>query len=173
MAGDLHITNGDVAANLLKTGGLDGDVLAWRDPMHHGPFAAGLDLEAASDARARYLAGPSDALDDVARNFRLRNEHLRAASRYRDVILWFEHDLSDQLQLLQLLDWFAEATLAATQLSMICIDCFPSIEPFRGLGQLNADQMASLSVPAFRHPRAAGSGQGGLGGIPFAGPGRA
>jgi hypothetical protein len=144
VTGYLHITNGDAAANILKASGLEGDVLPWRDPMHHGPFVAGLDLDAVSDARARYLSEGVGAHEEVTRGFRLRNEHLKAAGRYREVILWFEHDLSDQLQILQLLDWFSDVDLGATKLSMICIDRFPTIEPFRGLGQLNCEQMAGL-----------------------------
>src|SRR5262249_36616512 len=78
------------------------------------------------------------------RGFRLRDEHLAAAARYREITLWFEHDLLDQLQLLQLLDWFARSGIADTRLRMICINTFPGIEPFRGLGQLDAAQMATL-----------------------------
>ena len=99
----LHITNGDGAAGLLKASGLEGDVLAWRDPMHHGPFPAEPDLKALSALRGRYLAGPDLPEQDVVRDFELRNEHLKSASRYEEVVLWFEHDLLDQLQILQIL----------------------------------------------------------------------
>ena len=134
----LHITNGDSAANMLKAGPLEGDVLPWRDPMHHGPFPEG-DLDAVGEIRARYLAGPDPA--EGLLDFRLRDEHLRVAGRYDEVVLWFEHDLLDQLQILQILDWFADTDLTP---SLICIDAFEGIVPFRGLGQLDAEQMASL-----------------------------
>ena len=65
----------------------------------------------------------------------------RALARFHDhdeVILWFEHDLYDQLQLIQLLDWFAQQELEETRLSLICID------HFFGLGQLTPVQLASL-----------------------------
>ncbi len=141
---NLHITNGDSAADILKASGLEGDVLPWRDPMNYGPFAAGHDLDAVSDVRARYLAETPAVYEDVARSFRLRDAHLKAANRYGEIILWFEHDLTDQLQILQLLDWFSSADLDAAKLSMICIDHFAGVEPFRGLGQLSQEQMASL-----------------------------
>jgi len=141
---ELHITNGDCAANMLKVSGVEGDVLVWRDPMHHGPFPANLDFDALSDLRAHYLAGVVGSHADIARDFLLRNDHLKAASRYPEVTLWFEHDLLDQLQILQLLDWLSDTDFGATKLSMICINSFPGIEPFRGLGQLNKDQIAGL-----------------------------
>lgn len=35
----LHITNGDCAAEIIKASSLGGDVLPWRDPMHHVPLS--------------------------------------------------------------------------------------------------------------------------------------
>ncbi len=145
MANFLHITNGDSAANILKKSHVKGDVLPWRDPMHHGPFPAQLDLDEVSDVRARYLTGDSDdGNTETTRDFRLRNECLRAAVKYDEVVLWFEHDLLDQLQILQILDWFGNAENKPNGLAMICIDSYEGIELFRGIGQLNCDQMASL-----------------------------
>ncbi len=63
---------------------------------------------------------------------------------YEEVVLWFEHDLFDQLLLIRHLDWFARHGLGATRLSLICIGRFPGIEMFKGLGQLTPDQLASL-----------------------------
>lgn len=140
---DLHITNGDGAANLLKESAVTGDVLPWRDPMHHGPFPAGLDLDATSALRARYLAG-GDKNGDALRDFQLRDTHLRAAGRYDRVVLWFEHDLLDQVQVLQILDCLAGMSLPDTRLEHISIDRFEGVENFRGLGQLSPAQIASL-----------------------------
>ena len=140
----LHITNGDGAAGLLKASGLEGDVLPWRDPMHHGPFPHEKDLEALSKIRGRYLAGPDLPEADVARDFELRNAHLKSASLYEEVVLWFEHDVLDQLQILQVLDLVASGYAEPRKLSMICIDRFEGVEGFRGLGQLNCEQIASL-----------------------------
>lgn len=140
----LHITNGDGAAGLLKSARLEGDVLPWRDPMHHGPFPAGADLEALSTVRGRYLAGPDLPEADVVRDFALRNEHLKSASLYEEVVLWFEHDLLDQLQILQILDAISTGFAKPRALSMICIDRFAGIDDFRGLGQLSCDQIKSL-----------------------------
>src|SRR5262245_13769543 len=144
MVSRLHITNGDVAANTLKGLYPDDDVLPWRDPMTEGPFPAGLDLGATSEVRAAYLAGPALPHDQVLRDFDLRDRHLAAAERYDDVTLWFEHDLLDQLQLLQLLDWFAAARVPSGRLGVICIGAFPGVEPFRGLGQLGPAQLAPI-----------------------------
>ena len=140
----LHITNGDSAADIIKGSSVEGDVLAWRDPMHHGPFPANLGLDALGDVRAKYLAGSDLDVQQVARDFRLRNEKLRTASEYQEVVLWFEHDLLDQLQLLELLNWFGQAQLESTLLTLICINDFPGFDNFRGLGELNCHQLEAL-----------------------------
>ena len=140
----LHITNGDGAAGILKASSLTGDVLPWRDPMHHGPFPAEKTLEELRPIRAAYLAGPGGNPRPIARDIRLRDDHLRAAPTYDNVVLWFEHDLLDQLQILQLLDWFATAEMDGTGLEIICINSFPGMDRFRGIGELDTVQMASL-----------------------------
>jgi hypothetical protein len=126
----LLITNGDVAADVLKQSNIRGDVLPWRDPMVDGPFPAGLDLAATSKIRADYLSGPALPHDQVLRDFRLRDDHLAAAAHYDGVTLWFEHDLLDQLQILQVLDWFADAEINHTQLGLFASMHFPVSCPF-------------------------------------------
>ena len=143
----LHVTNGDSVAALIEKSSIQGDVLPWRDPMHSGPFPADLNLDEISNVRAEYLAGAGTTVDSVKRDFRLRNDCLRTAPQYDEVVLWFEHDLLDQLQILQLLDWFNNADIGTTALTMICIDQFPETPGFRGLGQLSSEQLETL-LPA-------------------------
>jgi hypothetical protein len=141
----LHVTNGDGAGGALEEAGLGGEVLPWRDLMHHGPFPPVLSLEELAPVRAAYLAG--DRLDPVAvtADFRERDARLhRAVISGEEIVLWFEHDLLDQLQLLQILDAFAGWQGDPQRLSLICVNAFPGISPFRGLGQLTPDQLAGL-----------------------------
>ncbi|WP_413204592.1 hypothetical protein [Rhodospirillum sp. A1_3_36] len=141
----LHVTNGDGAGEALKEAGLGGEVLPWRDLMHHGPFPPVLSLEDLAPVRAAYLAG--DRLDPAAvtADFRERDARLhRAVTSGEEVVLWFEHDLLDQLQLLQILDAFTGWAGDPQRLSLICVNAFPGISPFRGLGQLTPDQLAGL-----------------------------
>jgi hypothetical protein len=55
--------------------------------------------------------------------------------------LWFEHDLYDQLQLLDVLA-LAPATAGAPEL--IVVGSFPGKPSFRGLGELTAGQLETL-----------------------------
>jgi hypothetical protein len=77
-----------------------------------------LSLEELSEVRARFVASEGwGALGDVRWEFVQRDARLRAERG--DVVLWFEHDLYDQLQLIQVLDWFAEHP--PRSLSLVCV----------------------------------------------------
>jgi len=56
-------------------------------------------------------------------------------------VLWFEHDLYDQLQLLDVL---ALASAVGGTPEMILVGSFPGKPSFRGLGELTADQLETL-----------------------------
>jgi hypothetical protein len=114
----LHITNGDCAVQVLE-GAVEGEILAWRDVLHEGPVDAGLPLEALSRRRAAFIASAGwGSLTDVRKQFAERDAALCGAGRHDEVVLWFEHDLYDQLQLIQLLDWFAAHP--HPRLSLVC-----------------------------------------------------
>lgn len=141
----LHITNGDSAANLIKASGLAGDVLAWRDVLHEGAVPAGLSLEELSRHRARFIADCGwGEFDEVSREFQSRDATLARSCEHDEVTLWFEHDLYDQLQLIQLLDWFCRHPSTHVKLNLICIGEHRDVADFQGLGQLNARQIADL-----------------------------
>ena len=141
----LHVTNGDSAADRLWAAGVPGAIIAWRDVLHEGPVPAGLSPDELRRHRARFIADlgwtPYEA---VLADFERRDRALASFPDHDEVVLWFEHDLYDQLQLIQILDRFAEWDLDRTRLSLVSIDAFPGVEPFHGLGQLRPDQIASL-----------------------------
>jgi hypothetical protein len=114
----LHITNGDLAAEVLAKV-VTGEILPWRDVLHEGPVRGGLALAELSHERARFIADCGwGSFGQVLEEFRHRDATLQAASSHDEVVLWFEHDLYDQLQLIQLLDWFARQP--ARRLSLVC-----------------------------------------------------
>lgn len=85
-----------------------GDILPWRDVLHDGPVPGGLSLAQLGPVRARFLS--QIGWDDEARllhAFKSRDDVVERYDDYESVVLWFEWDLYDQLQLLQLLDFFA------------------------------------------------------------------
>jgi uncharacterized protein DUF1835 len=141
----LHITNGDSAAASLRAAGLPGEVLAWRDVPTEGPMPEGLALDELALVRARFLAQTGWAsYDEALADLRRQYATLAAAAQQDEVVLWFEHDLHDQLQLAQLLDWFATHAHSSTMLSLVMIGEHAEVTPFYGLGQLTPEQLAAL-----------------------------
>ena len=116
----LNIVNGDACIKMMEEAGISGDFLPWHDFLHEGPVHADLTLEALSEVRAKFISdyGFGD-FSDIKRDFEERDNLLKDYQSYDKVVLWFEHDLYDQLQLLQLLSWFATQELGETKLTLI------------------------------------------------------
>ena len=74
--------------------------------------------------------------------FRARDSALRAGLAENEIVLWFEADLYDQLQIIQILEWLAGQE--HPHVSMVCIGAFPGVPGFVGLGQLTPDQLGGL-----------------------------
>lgn len=140
----LHITNGDIAATRMRDGGLQGARLPWRDVLHDGPVPAIESLSELSAIRARYLSesGYGSALA-IRDQFRSRDTELSLAQTHDEVVLWFEHDLYDQLQILQILDALVRHRVMVP-VSMIVVGEYPGIARFTGLGQLSPAQLVGL-----------------------------
>src|SRR6185295_17536077 len=115
----LHITNGHSVAIPLT--GIAGEVSYWVDILHEGPVPAGLTLEPLSAVRAQFLTDAGWDSGYARSHFAARDAQLAGWARHEEIVLWFEHDLCDQLQLIQVLDWFAARDLDKTKLRLICI----------------------------------------------------
>lgn len=139
----LHITNGDNVADALVAGGITDPVLPWRDVLTDGPVPNAAE-DALRKARSDFLSAQfSDptAYDGLAS----RDETLaKSMGLGEDFVLWFEHDLYDQLQIVQILSRLAAAQFSDGGVAMICIDRHPAIDRFIGLGQLTPEQLLDL-----------------------------
>jgi hypothetical protein len=141
----LHIHNGDCSAQIARQSSLPGEHFAWRESLITGPTPAGLLADDWGKLRAQHLSESYGVdLQECERDLLTQEEELKTFSEHEEVVLWFEHDLFCQLHFLYLLDWFAVQPLGTTKLSLICINHFPGKQNFRGLGELNPDEFASL-----------------------------
>jgi hypothetical protein len=141
----LHITNGDTVTSTFRQVRFPGTYVAWKDSLHDGPVPQTETLSDLSDVRAQALAAFGwGAYETLRADFANRDRTLQDFRKHQDVVLWFEHDLYDQLQLLQLLDWFEQQDLEGINLDLVQIDSYPGVRPFYGLGQLSGPQLARL-----------------------------
>ena len=120
----LHVTNGDstVGDHGARADRRRGDAVARRPPRGAGAVAP--TRRAAPRARgvprhARSAAAPAD----VEAELLSRDERLAAAlAEAEPVVLWFEHDLYDQLQLIQILAGLPDRP---EHVELICVGSFP------------------------------------------------
>jgi hypothetical protein len=149
----LHVTNGDCTVEIMRRAHVVGDIVAWRDVLHEGPVPA-LGAAELRTVRAGFLAtmGPATAsrgapapaplAAEVEADLLARDERLGAAIEAGErLVLWFEHDLYDQLQLLQILAGLPDRPVG---IELICVGSFPGRPGFAGLGELAPEELASL-----------------------------
>ena len=147
LADALHVTNGDSAAQTLLEIEHVRRVLPWRDALHEGPVPSTSDDELRR-VRAAFLSedSPNDA-DSIRRALEQRDRELEGAGD-GDYVLWFEADLYDQLQLVQILARLRELRVSAERITLICIGEHLGIAHFGGLGELTAAQLERVASTA-------------------------
>ena len=139
-----HVANGHATTSLIGRAAIPGDTDIWADALHDGPVPAGLDDEALRTIRATYLATRGDDAVRFAASLAFSQTAIARSAACDELVLWFEHDLFDQLNLIHLLDRMAAAPEKAPAVSLICIGSFPGRPAFKGLGELTPAELAPL-----------------------------
>jgi hypothetical protein len=140
----LHILNGDSTAHSFSDTGLEGDILVWREIFSQGPLSEDIDsaefwkkreewiCHTFTEQAAEYdkvVVGPLEKLKEP----------------YDEINLWFEFDLHCQVNLLGVLALIAKNTdLSPPAIYLICPGDFPGKPIFRGMGELNGEELLSL-----------------------------
>ncbi len=143
--GTFHITSGDIAGASLAKAGLPGEIFVWHDILYDGPRRPGWPSENVLSARALFLeeftAGGLDRRR-ILKTLHNQYQRLAEAAAYERIVLWFDACLFDQSMLAHILMCLSFKEIRKVEL--LCVDAFPGIEPFHGLGQLQPEQLASL-----------------------------
>ncbi|MCW8884168.1 MAG: DUF1835 domain-containing protein, partial [Motiliproteus sp.] len=152
----LHITNGDSVGEMLKeTGLLSGQILCWRDLLHDGPLLD-LPFDKYAQRRAAFIfqqirrADPQDKSfteQSILDDFKARQACLERVAEFEQITLWFEHDLYDQLQLIEVLYRLSQYT-ELPPVRLICIGSHSQVEHFFGLADLTTQQLQALESEA-------------------------
>ena len=145
MNGPLHITSGDRAGDALAEAGLEGEILVWHDLLYEGPRTPGWPEDETLERRARFveeLTGGGLTRSEILRTFASQYGRLAALEPEAEIVLWFDACLFDQSMLVHLISCLHHLELSRRVL-LLCIDRYPEIEPFIGLGQLDGSQLAA------------------------------
>ena len=160
----LHVTNGDSTVASMRRTQIAGDIISWGDVLHEGPVPA-LSAAELRPLRAQFLATLApDGATDIEADLRAHDERLGAAVESGEpIVLWFEHDLYDQLQLIQILHRLStqgpdpgRLTLAceAEYLGMMSADRVRALHARRSNVTREQVQLAAAAWTAFTSPEA-------------------
>jgi hypothetical protein len=140
----LHVANGTATTSLLEAAGIPGRRSVWADPLYEGPVPD-LGDEQLIEVRARHLAAAYGiSVPTMASELAAWRRAIAERIDYDELVLWYEHDLFDQLNLIQLLPWIGEHVPPSTRVTLVCLDRFPGHPDFKGLGELSPQEIATL-----------------------------
>jgi hypothetical protein len=145
MSSTIHITSGDCAGSILGKSGVGGEVFVWHDILYEGPRKLGWPDDDTLQDRAQFLehaTGGGLSRDLVLKTLRAQYCKLEEVNKYGELVLWFDACLFDQAMLSHILACLR--ILGNQKAELICVDSFPGIIPYNGLGQLSPEQMASV-----------------------------
>ena len=139
----LHVANGLSTTMTIEAAGIPGACSIWADPLYDGPVPSGLSDHELLEARMQFLAG-HEAAADSWNDMREWRAAMARHETHGELVLWFEHDLFDQLNLIHVLTWIRAHLPAAKPVSLICLGAFPGRPDFKGLGELTTGELAPL-----------------------------
>ena len=118
-----------------------GTYLPWRDVLHEGPIPPGT-LPEVTLVRGQYLGKMFGNGIKTVYEMQKRDEVIARCAEFDEIVLWFEHDLYDQLQLLQILEFLSSQRLASGRVQLVQSDDF--------LGLLSPEEL--LAMQSKRRP---------------------
>lgn len=141
----LHITSGDIVGENLRKGGVSGEVFVWHDILYDGPRNPGWPDEDTLRARAVFIeeaTGGGLERQLVLSGLKDQYRKLETARDHDGLVLWFDACLFDQSMLVHILACMQAKGIERAEL--VCVDAFPGIERFHGLGQIPPEQLVRL-----------------------------
>jgi len=140
----LHILNGDATLNGFEETGLEGDILVWREVLSEGPLEENIASGSFWKKRSEWIGqnfgeNPGDYEEKVI------NQLGKFSEPYQEFNLWFEFDLHCQINMLGVIMMLSKRTdLSTPAIYLICPEEVGGVEDFRGIGELNGEQLEDL-----------------------------
>ncbi len=144
MSNILHVLNGDSTLYTFNKTGLDGDVMVWREVLSEGPLEGNISSAGFWNSRSKWI---EDTFNDTDGGYQHKviDELGKLNEPYDEINLWFEFDLHCQVNLLGVMRMLNQQTnMSAAMVYLICPADHPDIADFKGIGELNADQLEEL-----------------------------
>ena len=137
----LHITNGDSTTNYLKKLKFSGNFITWREMLCEGKTISDIGSESFWKNRfeffkSTYKVSKQQFIDYTLKEYR----NLCKEKEQDEIILWFGHDLSCQINMLAVISWLKRYR-KGYQISLVCSGEKKNSKKRFGLSQLNATEI--------------------------------
>ncbi|RAJ12886.1 DUF1835 domain-containing protein [Arenibacter echinorum] len=144
MSSQLHITNGDILTNKLSTLKLEGDIITWREMLCEGKTETNVGSESFWKTRFEFLnknykVSKSWFIDKTLKEYRTLCNHKQEDR----IVLWFDFDLFDQVNMLAVISWLKTHRPYA-QISLVSSEEEENSLNILGLGELTDEQLLKL-----------------------------
>ena len=139
----LHIINGDGTFFPFQKSGISGQTAIWREMFCEGPTGQ-LSSPSFWKQREEFLSSKYPSENKYTEIVLPEWEKIKQFADFQEVVLWFEHDLFCQLNLIGLLSWFADQNLEHVKLSMVSPSKHEKHPNFQGMGQLAPEDFPPL-----------------------------
>jgi hypothetical protein len=144
MSSQLHITNGDILTNKLSTLNLDGDIITWREMLCEGKTETNVGSESFWKTRFEFLnknykVSKSWFIDKTLKEYRTLCNHKQEDR----IVLWFDFDLFDQVNMLAVISWLKTHRPYA-EISLVSSEEVENSLNILGLGELTDEQLRKL-----------------------------
>lgn len=141
----LHILNGEGTAGSFRNSSLSGTAMVWNEALCEGPVTYRSSLDTMLATRLPFLLKNLQAEKHPhIERFRMEWIKWENLGNYSEVVLWFEYDLFCQANLLFICHHLYHHTPSDLTISLVSPSHHPEVSHFRGMGQLNAQQLEGL-----------------------------
>tara|TARA_R110001632_G_scaffold58548_4_gene142505 strand:+ start:1104 stop:2048 length:945 start_codon:yes stop_codon:yes gene_type:complete len=137
----LHITNGDSTTNYLKSLDFKGEFITWREMLCEGKTSIDVGSETFWKTRFEFLKTSYKITKKTFIDYTLKEyRNLCQNKNQQEIVLWFEHDLYCQVNMIALLSWLKRYR-SGEKISLVCSGDVEGSEKRLGLSQLNEKQL--------------------------------
>ncbi|WP_339881556.1 DUF1835 domain-containing protein [Polaribacter vadi] len=137
----LHITNGDFTTNYLKELNFSGDFITWREMLSEGKTTTDVGSEDFWKNRFEFFKTSYKVSKQKFIEYTLKEyRNLCNKKNNKEIVLWFEHDLFCQINMLAVLSWLNRYR-KGYDISLICSGKIGNSTKMYSISELNKNQI--------------------------------
>lgn len=137
----LHITNGDTTTQYLHKLKFKGDFITWREMLCEGKTTSDVGSEVFWKTRFEFLKSSYKVTKKKFIDYTLKEYRSLCKHKFQEeIVLWFEHDLFCQINMLAVLSWLKRFR-KGHRITLVTAGKVDGSEKLHGLSQLSEEQI--------------------------------